>query len=174
MEQKMKELLTVQDLRRFVAEQEIDATFVDEIGDTPTVPAAASALGVAPEQIIKTLLFLIHPANDEAPIPVIVISNGLSRVDKRVLAARYNVGRKRVKLAAPEEVAMRLGYPAGGVPPFGHRTSMPVLLDQAVLAAAAAHEGILYGGGGDDKTMLRVTLDGLMRITTPTVVALSE
>ncbi len=165
---------TPQDLRQFVADQTIDATFIDGIGDTPTVPAAAVALGVAPEQIIKTLLFLIQIRDTDEPQPVVVISNGVSRVDKRVLAQRFGVGRKRVKLATSEEVVARLGYPAGGVPPFGHRTEIPVILDTAVVNAADEHGGKLYGGGGDDKTMLRVSLAELLRVVTPTLLAVSE
>ena len=165
---------TPQDLRQFVADQAIDATLIDGIGDTPTVPAAAAALGVAPEQIIKTLLFLVQTPDMDEPQPVVVISNGVSRVDKRVLAQRFDVGRKRVKLATAEEVVALLGYPAGGVPPFGHRTKIPVILDEAVLVAAEEYGGMLYGGGGDDKTMLRVSLAELLRVVTPTLLAVSE
>lgn len=169
----MSNLLTPTDLGQFLAANDIAGDLIADIGDTPTVPAAAQALGVEPEQIIKTLLFLVQEETG-AQQPVVVISNGTSRVDKRALADHFGVGRKRVKLAKPDEVIARLGYPAGGVPPFGHSSPCPVLLDRAVVEAAGQFGGVLYGGGGDDQTMLRLTLDDLLRLTNPEILPVSE
>ena len=80
------------DLRRFIADHATAAALVDGLGDTPTVPAAAAALGVDPDQIIKTLLFLIErrtAAGEMVDDPVVVISNGQQRVDKGLLAVSY-------------------------------------------------------------------------------------
>jgi prolyl-tRNA editing enzyme YbaK/EbsC (Cys-tRNA(Pro) deacylase) len=164
------------DLRRFVAEHAIAAKLIDGLGDTPTVPAAAAALGVDPDQIIKTLLFLIErrtAAGEMFDDPVIVISNGQQRVDKGLLAAHRGVGKKKVSLAPAAVVLDLLGYPAGGVPPFGHRTRLPVLVDAAILALRERFGGIIYGGGGDDCTMMRLTVDELLRVTQGEVVAVS-
>lgn len=171
----MSKILTSADLQKFIDEHGIQATLVTDIGDTPTVPAAAAALGVAPDRIIKTLLFLIqHPGEPQAPPkPVVVISNGVSRVDKRMIADRFAVGKKRVKLASPDVVLELLGYPAGGVPPFGHRTELPVLMDASVAELAESQNGVIYGGGGDDHTMLELTVNELIRVTQPEVMPLS-
>lgn len=167
--------LTPDDLQQFLHAEGIEARLIGNIGDTPTVPAAAAALGVAPEQIIKTLLFLVDVpgAEGDAPRPVVVISNGESRVDKRPLADHFGVGKKRIKLAPAEVVLELLGYPAGGVPPFGHRTRLPVILDAAVPATAAQHDGRIFGGGGDDRTMMELTAEELCRVTQPTLLAVS-
>ena len=53
-------LQTPADLARFVAAEPIRARLISDLGETPTVPAAAAALGVRAEQIIKTLLFNKH------------------------------------------------------------------------------------------------------------------
>ncbi|MEZ4581531.1 MAG: hypothetical protein R3A10_07825 [Caldilineaceae bacterium] len=64
----------------------------------------------------------------------------------------------------PAEVVLELlGYPAGGVLPFGHRTDLPVILDAPAAATGAPHDGVIYGGGGDDRTMMRLTVDELCR-----------
>ena len=122
--------------------------------ETPTVPAAAAALGVAPAQIIKSLLFLVRDAS------VLVIACGDATVDRRVLTDRFGVGKKQIKLADAETVQRCLGYPVGGVPPFGHANNVPVLLDRAVLAW-----DVVYGGGGDDHTLLRIAPEELARVT---------
>ena len=170
---------TPSDLQELITAKALTAQLLADIGHTPTVPAAALALGVAAEQIIKTLLFLVDvPAAENAqseriPAAVVVISNGERRVDTRLLASHLGVSKKRVRLAPGETVLRMLGYPAGGVPPFGHATMLPVILDATVLTAAARFEGLLYGGGGDDRTMLRVKLDELMDVVQPEVVAVS-
>ena len=148
---------------------------IADLGDTPTVPAAAAALGVAPDQIIKTLLFLVEAPGelDTPPRPVVVISHGEKRVDRGLLAAYWGVGKKRVSLAPAELVLGLLGYPAGGVPPFGHRTAFPVLVDAAILTLRDRFDGIIYAGGGDDHTMLQLTVDELLRVTGAEVVAVT-
>lgn len=166
--------LTPQDLQQFLSAEQIEAHLIHDIGETPTVPAAAQALGVEPSQIIKTLLFLVErPGTDNGPEPVVVISNGESHVDKRPLADHFGVGKKRIKLAPPDIVLDLLGYPAGGVPPFGHRARFPVILDTAVITAAARFDGCIFGGGGDDRTMMKLTVHDLCRATQPTLLAVS-
>jgi prolyl-tRNA editing enzyme YbaK/EbsC (Cys-tRNA(Pro) deacylase) len=164
---------TPQDLQQFLEDQQLTATLLHGIGNTPTVPAAALALGVDPDQIIKTLLFLVQEPAQQAPTPVVVISHGERRVDKKLLAQHFGVGTKKAKLASAEVVVALLGYPAGGVPPVGHKTKLPVILDASVLAAAARFGGLVYGGGGDDRTMLRIALEELCACVQPTEVAVS-
>jgi len=163
--------LTTTDLQAFLDNERVNAELLHDIGDTPTVPAAAAVLGVETDQIIKTLLFLVE---QPAVTAVVVISHGEHRVDKKLLAKHFGVGTKRVKLAPAEVVLELLGYPAGGVPPVGHQTRLPVVLDASVVTAAERFGGIVYGGGGDDRTMLRITLAELLRVAEPVIVAVSE
>jgi prolyl-tRNA editing enzyme YbaK/EbsC (Cys-tRNA(Pro) deacylase) len=175
--------LTSADLQQYIDRNGIAARLIVGIGHTPTVPAAAAALGVRPEQIIKTLLFLVErpgpggsPPQEVAPLPpepVVVISNGESRVEKKVLAQHFGVGSKRVRLAPPEVVLEVLGYPAGGVPPFGHRTPVRVIVDAAVTLLEKGAAAVIYGGGGDDSTMMELTVAELLRLHKPEVVAVS-
>ena len=163
------------DLQTYIEHAGIQATLISDIGETPTVPAAAAALGVEADQIIKTLLFLIERPSDPAsmPWPVVVISHGQKRVDKGALAAYAGVGKKRVALAPADVVLDLLGYPAGGVPPFGHERKLPVIVDAAILDLRQRFDGVIFGGGGDDRTMMRLTVDELLRVTSPEIVVLS-
>lgn len=145
---------TPADLADFIVRTGITAELVPMPVETPTVPAAAAALGVAPAQIIKSLLFLVR---DE---PVLVIACGDATVDRHALTDRFGVGKKQIKLADADTVLAVLGYPVGGVPPFGHASAVPVLLDRAVQAW-----DVVYGGGGDDHTLLRIAPAELARVT---------
>ncbi|MGQ9491114.1 MAG: YbaK/EbsC family protein [Anaerolineae bacterium] len=146
--------LTPSDLAAYIAAHGIAAEIVPMAVETPTVPAAAAALGVEPGQIIKSLLFLVRDR------PVLAIASGETRVDRSVLAVRYGVGKKQVRLADPLTVLRLTGYPAGGVPPFGHLHPIPTLLDRALAAW-----DVVYGGGGDDHTLLRIAPEELVRVT---------
>lgn len=161
------------DLQHYLQAHQIKAELLRDIGHTPTVPAAAAALGADPDQIIKTLLFLVDRWEEATTAPVVVISHGERRVRAPLLAGYFGVAKGRIRLAAPETVLATLGYPAGGVPPFGHQIALPVLLDASVVATATRFGGVLYGGGGDDRTMLRIHLDELVRVVQPVVVAVS-
>ncbi len=150
----MSDPLTPADLERLIRERGIDATIVPMQVETPTVPAAAAALGVQPAQIIKTLVFLVKDQ------PVVVIARGDMTVDRRPVAGRYGVGKKQVRLADAETVLRVTGYAVGGVPPFGHVLTVPVLLDERI-----GGWDVVYGGGGDDRTLLRVIPAELARVT---------
>jgi prolyl-tRNA editing enzyme YbaK/EbsC (Cys-tRNA(Pro) deacylase) len=76
------------------------------------------------------------------------------------LTEHFGVGKKQIKLTDAETVLQILGYTVGGVPPFGHTTAVPVLLDRSVLAW-----DVVYGGGGDDHTLLRIAPEELARAT---------
>jgi prolyl-tRNA editing enzyme YbaK/EbsC (Cys-tRNA(Pro) deacylase) len=160
----MSQQLGPTDLQAFLTAHAIAAELIGGLGDTPTVPAAAAALGVATDQIVKTLLFLVERGGAE-PQAVVVISYGERRVDKSRLAARWEVGKKRVNLAPPAVVLDLLGYAAGGVPPFGHRHTLPIVIDAGLLDQRTRHDGVIYGGGGDDRTMMKLTVDELLRVT---------
>jgi Cys-tRNA(Pro) deacylase len=150
------------DLACYLRENSIVAELLPMPVETPTVPAAAAALGVQPAQIVKSLLFLVRDQ------PVLVIASGDTPVDRRALASRFGVGKKQIKLADAATVLAHTGYAVGGVPPFGHRQLAPVLLDRAVRAWAA-----IYAGGGDDRTLLRISPDELARVTSAEWIALA-
>lgn len=157
------QILTSVDLQRFIDEQQIAATILPMNEYTPTVPAAAQALGVEPDQIIKSLVFLVKEE------PLLVINNGLAKVDRRHLAARLGVGRKQVKFASSDQALAITGYLVGSMPPFGHRQKLPTFIDPALTGLVE-----IFGGGGDINAMLRLTPAELLRVTEGELLALSE
>lgn len=154
---------TAADLARYLAEHGIEAELVAPQAETPSVGAAAAALGCEPEQIIKSLVFLVDGQ------PVLVIANGEAPVDYRRLAQHFGVSRKRVRMASPEEVLELTGYAAGGVPPIGLPHPIPVVMDEGVLG-----QRIVYGGGGDDRTLLRISVQELVRVVTPAIASVTR
>jgi len=168
-------VLKPEDLQAYIVAEGIDARLLRDLGDTGTVPLAAAALGVDVERIIKSLLFMVRlPDQSVPPQPVLVVIGGPHQVDYRAIGARFGVSRKKVRLASAEEVLSVLGYPAGGVPPFGHRTRVLAIVDGALLAEHQGSDAAIYGGGGDDSTMLEITLAELLRVLQPEVLSVSS
>ena len=151
------------DLQTFIDDQQIQATILPLSEHTLTVGDAARALAVNTDQIIKSLVFHIDGK------PLLVINNGLARVDRRKLAAHLGVGRKKVKFASPDTAFALTGFVVGSMPPFGHKQKLRTLVDTAVTEL-----DIIYGGGGDIDAMMRLTSDELLKVSQAEVVPFSE
>ena len=121
---------------------------------TPTVEAAARAMGVESQQIVKSVLFTVPDGE------VLTISCGDQLVERRVIASLYGISRKRVKLAPPAVVLDLTGFAVGTVPPFGHRTPLRTLLDPRVLAFDE-----IFAGGGTHHALVRLDPQDIARIT---------
>lgn len=93
---------------------------------TRTAVEAAAAIGCELSQIVKSLVF---EADGE---PVLVLMDGATRVDVERVRAALGVG--QVRRARADVVREATGFAIGGVPPFGHRTRLPVLADRGLLA----------------------------------------
>lgn len=119
---------------------------------TRTAAAAAEAIGVSAAEIANSLVFLVDDA------PVLVLSSGAERVDMDTLAAA--VGGANAARCPPERVKEATGFAIGGVPPFGHRTALPVLLDDALLAFDR-----VWAAAGTADTCFPIGPDLLVRAT---------
>jgi peptidoglycan LD-endopeptidase LytH len=133
------------DLNAFMDSKGIVGEIIKIPVPTRTVETAAQAVGVAPEQIVKSILFLIEGK------PVLVITCGTAHVDRRRVGKRFGVGRKRVKLASSEEVVAETGYEVGAMPPFGQREPLITLVDPRILRSQT-----VYAGGGSEDTLLKL------------------
>jgi Cys-tRNA(Pro) deacylase len=121
---------------------------------TATAPQAAEAIGTELGSIVKSLCFII------ADQPVIVLAAGDQRIDDRKLGTLYDVGRKKVKIADAETTIGRTGYAPGGVPPIGHRTHLPVLIDQTL-----ARFETVYAAAGSANSIFSMPFETLVSIT---------
>lgn len=128
----------------------------------PTVEAAAAALGIQPEEMTKNVIFFIEGR------PILAIAAGAARIDERALAQHFGMGRKKVKLASPQQTWEASGFVAGCVPPFGHREPLPTLIDEPVMGLPR-----VYGGTGDPQVLVSVSPQELVACTGAVVLRLS-
>lgn len=157
------DILSPADLQAYLKANHIQGELLHLNDPTPTVETAALAVGAQPEQIVKSILFLVDGR------PVLVITCGLAYIDRRAISARFNVGRKKVKLATPETVVEETGFLVGAMPPFGHRQPLQTLIDRRVLG-----KPIVYAGGGSDYVLLRLEPSTILQVTQGEVLDLIE
>lgn len=93
-------------------------------------------LGVDEHHVVKTLVM-----QDEAAKPLIVLMHGDCKVSTKNLAR--NIGCKSVEPCKPEVASRHSGYMIGGTSPFGTKKSMPVYVEDSILAL----ETIYINGG---------------------------
>jgi Cys-tRNA(Pro)/Cys-tRNA(Cys) deacylase len=96
---------------------------------------AASALGLDPDRVFKTLLVSADGAPAVAIVPV------KRRLSPKAVAAA--LGAKRVDLAAPADAQRITGYVVGGISPFGQRRALPTVIDET----CEQHDAIYVSGG---------------------------
>src|SRR3954454_9846406 len=86
---------------------------------THTVADAAAAVGVAPGQIVKSLVL-----RGDSGSGLLVAASGTNRVDLGKAAA---LAGEPVAMAPATWVRKVTGFPIGGVPPAGHATPLPTV-----------------------------------------------
>jgi len=155
--------LSSKDLQAFIDTHRLAAVILPMDTHTATVEDAAMALGVNADRVIKSLVFMAGGQ------PILVINNGLARVDRKKLAAYLGMNRKRVKFARAEKALEVSGYVVGSMPPFGHREHLRTLVD-----SATAGIDTVYGGGGSVDAMMRLSSSELLEVTHAEVIDISE
>ncbi|MDQ1424219.1 MAG: hypothetical protein QOD72_1717 [Acidimicrobiaceae bacterium] len=93
---------------------------------TKTAADAAAAIGVEVGQIVKSLVFAVDGQ------VVMALVSGANQLDETKLAAA--AGGTACTRVDADAVREATGYPIGGVPPFGHATSLPIFVDPDLLA----------------------------------------
>lgn len=117
---------------------------------------AATALGVQPERVLKTLLVTVEQRLVVGIVPV------SGQLDLKAVAAA--VGGKRAAMADPKVAERTTGYVVGGISPVGQRKRLPTVLD----SSAMGFDTVLVSGGrrGLD---LELSPHDLVRVTAATV-----
>jgi Ala-tRNA(Pro) deacylase len=115
----------------------------------------AKALGVAAEEVAKTLVLMGPSGNVRAVLPA------SERIDLGKVADLLEAAQKKVHLATEDD--MKRDYPdfdLGAVPPFGGREGDRVILDSRL----AARDSIVLEAGSHERSV-RLKAADLVRLT---------
>ncbi|ETX00479.1 MAG: membrane protein [Candidatus Entotheonella factor] len=132
----------------------LDIRVMEFEASTRTAEDAANAIGCRVGQIVKSLLFVVRDQ------PTLVLVSGDNRLDEKKLAALCGVGRKQVKRGDADTARQATGFAIGGVPPFGHATSLPVIID----ADLQLFE-VVWAAAGTPNAVFEITPQALIRMT---------
>jgi Cys-tRNA(Pro)/Cys-tRNA(Cys) deacylase len=122
--------------------------------------AAAAALGVSPQVMLKTLIVLL----DGRPACVVLPSD--REVSMKKLAAA--LGGKRAEMSKPADAERITGYHVGGVSPFGQKKRLPTVIEADALA-----QPTIYVNGGQRGLQIELSPADLMAATNATAAAIS-
>ncbi|EDU58675.1 YbaK/EbsC family protein [Providencia stuartii] len=112
--------MSIESVRRFMAQHAPDIDIIETDGVTATVEQAAIVHNVEPNQIAKTLSLKVK---NEV---VLVVCAGEARLDNQKV--KQALGSKARMLRADEVVELT-SHPVGGVCPFGLPSELPVYCD---------------------------------------------
>lgn len=116
---------------------------------TKTAADAAAGVGCEVRHIVKSLVFEVDGE------PVVALVPGDRRLDTGALATAFD-GREATR-APLETVRAATGFAAGGTPPFGHATEVPVVADQDLDGSAT-----LWIAAGTPNTVAPISRDELL------------
>ncbi|MFC3532929.1 YbaK/EbsC family protein [Vogesella facilis] len=142
--------MSLQSVRAFFAERQLDIPIIELDTSTATVALAAEAHGVEPGRIAKTLAFRLADGR-----VVLLVARGDARIDNRKFKDAFGKGR----MLPAEEVQQLTGHPVGGVCPFGLAQPLPVYLDSSL----QVYQEVLPAAG-DVHTAVRISPAELARI----------
>lgn len=131
---------------------DIEIRFFEQ--STATSQMAADNIGCELGQIVKSIAFVVDGQ------AILVLTSGDQRVDDRLIAEKYAVGRKKVKIATPDELLAIYGYEPGSVPPLAHRQTLPTWIDNTL-----QRYDVVYAAGGAHNAIFPVTLEQLSTIS---------
>jgi len=152
------------DLLAWCAERGVPARLLRPGVPTPTVPEAAAAVGVRPDQVLKSLVLFVDGE------PCLVIAAGPDRLSYPRMAAAFGTSRRRVRMASADEALSLTGYVVGAMPPFGHRRALPTWVDRDRVPPGR----LVVAGGGARDALLELQTDDLLRATAARAAPLTD
>lgn len=127
--------MTIESVRQFFVTRAPDISILVTEESSATVELAASAHGVEPDQIAKTICLRAGETI------LLVVTAGTKRLDNRKFRDRFGT---KPRMLSADDVVLATSHPIGGVCPFGLPSSLPVYCDVSlrkfdeVLPAAGA------------------------------------
>ncbi|MFA5105346.1 MAG: YbaK/EbsC family protein [Candidatus Micrarchaeia archaeon] len=128
-------------LKSFIGEKGIAAEVLSFSQSCHSVSEAALAVNARAEDFAKSICMLDSQGN-----LVVAIVKGEDRASAKYLALALGIERPRI--ASPEQIFEKTGYPCGGTPPFGYGARFVV--DEKVM-----EKGFVYAGGGSENALVK-------------------
>lgn len=154
---------SVERVRQALSKLGVDAEISHYPESTRTAAEAAAAIGVPLGSIVKSLVFT---ADGE---PLLVLVAGDQRADTAKLARVLGVPENQIHFADADIVRDVTGFAIGGVPPVGHSSDIPTIIDETLARFETVH-----AAAGTPRANFPIAFDKLVEITKGQVAEIAE
>jgi len=144
-------------LKKF--DQKLNVTILES--SARTAKDAAISLNCDVGAIVKSLLFKTENSY------LLCLVAGDKRCSLSKLTKLTN--KKKISMAAPEEVKTQTGYTIGGVSPVGHVNSVEILIDNSLKRFIN-----LYAAAGHPNCVFKINFENLQKITNGEIKEITE
>ncbi|MCW1301603.1 MAG: YbaK/EbsC family protein [Candidatus Parvarchaeota archaeon] len=146
-------------LEEFIKEKKIDAEVIKTDGDSGSSASAAETLGIAVENIAKTICIV---ADGEF---MSVVLQGDKRINLERL--RHVLGKNKIRLAHDEEIIKYTGFEKGGVPPVSY-------IGKFIVDSNLNPDQEVFCGGGSKNSVLRIKVNDIINLNKPMILNVSD
>ncbi|WP_420421955.1 aminoacyl-tRNA deacylase [Simkania sp.] len=143
-------------LKQYMSERKVEGRHLSFEVSCHSIADAAEAVNGEPGDFVKNVCMM---TSDDQLI-VAIVGGEENASSKKVGKA---LGVEWPRLARPEEILKKTGYPCGGIPSFGF--SAIFLIDPKVL-----EKDVIYTGGGSENSLVKVSPKHLQHLNQATVV----
>lgn len=154
---------SVDRVRQAIRHLGVDTEITNYPQGTRTAADAAAAIGVPLGSIVKSLVFTVDGK------PLLVLVAGDRRADTTKLARLLGVSEDKVRFADANTVREVTGFAIGGVPPVGHSTTMPVIIDETL-----SRFEVVHAAAGTPRANFPITFDRLVEVTEGRIADIAE
>ena len=147
-------------LRAFIREHAIQAEHLSFEQSCHSVAEAARVANALPEEIVKSICLV-----DAAGNAIVVILKGEDRVSISHVAEVLAINPPR--MATPNEILAKTGYPVGGTPSFGYQATY--LIDPRVM-----EREMVFTGGGSEYSLVKIAPQELVRANSGNIVRIRK
>ncbi len=138
-----------QKLKQYIKDNNIKCEYLEFDQSCHSVLEAADAAGVEPDDCVKNICLIDSEGN-----LIVAIVKGDDRVSTSRVGKALNIGRPRI--ATPDEILEKTGYPCGGTPSFGYTALF--IVDPVIM-----EKEIVLSGGGSEYSLVKIAPSELQR-----------
>ncbi len=147
-------------LKKFLRDSNIKCEFLVFEQSCHSVEEAARAANASRDDFVKNICMVDSQGN-----LIVAIVKGEDRASTSQILKALNIERPRI--ATPEEILAKSGYPCGGVPSFGYRARF--LIDPRVM-----EKENVYTSGGSENSLIKISTKELQRANNGEIVKIRK
>lgn len=146
-------------LKHYIQQHNIRAEHLSFKQSCHSVKEAAEVVNAQPTDFIKSICIVDTNGNF-----FVGIVKGEDKVD---MSKIQNFTKTKLRIAKPDEMLEKTGYPCGGTPPFGFIAIF--MIDPRVM-----EKETVYGGGGSQTSLLKISTKELQKANNGKIVEIRK